>query len=127
MRIDVSLAHALLFWGIVPVLWGCLFLKGVRCALVVAVIVGLGIGHVVVSQSGLGDLFFHLGTFSLALLIPYCFLRSQKALSRNSVDATPFSENKKPKCWRFMRPLFTKKANGLTSWNDFKIGSLWFR
>jgi diguanylate cyclase (GGDEF)-like protein len=82
MRIDVSLAHALLFWGIVPVLWGCLFLKGVRCALVVAVIVGLGIGHVVVSQSGLGDLFFHLGTFSLALLIPYCFLRSQKALSR---------------------------------------------
>lgn len=82
MRIDVSFVHALLFWGIVPVLWGCIYFKGIRCVLVATVFVGLGIVHAVAGQGGAGDLLLHVGTYGLALLVPYCFLRSQRALSR---------------------------------------------
>ena len=83
MRIDATLAHALLFWGIVPVLWGCLFFKGARCYLVVGVFTALTVVHGATGAGGGGDLLFHLGTTALALLVPYCFLRSQRALSRD--------------------------------------------
>ena len=80
IRIETPFAHALLFWGIVPILWGCLYFNDVRCAFFAAVFAVLAVAHVATGGGGAGDLIFHLGGYALALLVPYFFLRSQRAL-----------------------------------------------
>lgn len=82
IRVDVSLVHAFLFWGVVPVLWGCLFFKDGRCAIVAAAFAALAVAHVVAGSTGGVDLVFHLSTYALALLVPFVFLRAQRVLAR---------------------------------------------
>lgn len=82
IRIETPFAHALLFWGILPVLWGCIFFNDARCFIVAAVLTVLAVAHVWAGGGGWGDLIFHVGTYVLSMLVPYFFMRSQRILSR---------------------------------------------
>jgi diguanylate cyclase (GGDEF)-like protein len=82
--IDVRLFHALLFWGLIPVLWGCILFNDARCFFLVVGVSVLAVVHVVVGGTGAADLLFHLGTTTLAMLVPFFFLRTQHALALES-------------------------------------------
>lgn len=79
--ISVSLIHALLFWGVVPVLWGCILFNDARCSFLVLGIAALAVVHVATGATGAGDLLFHLGTYALAMLVPFFYLRAQRLLA----------------------------------------------
>lgn len=82
-RIDASVAHALLFWGILPVMWACYHFKDARGSLVAGGVAMLALAHVLGGGGGAGDLIFHWGTYALAACVPYFFMRSQRALGRD--------------------------------------------
>lgn len=83
MSIEGALAHVVLTWGVVPVLWGCLYLKPGRCLWLVFVFAGAASVHSFSYPSGPWlDLLLHWGTYGLAVLVPFFFVRAQKALAR---------------------------------------------
>jgi diguanylate cyclase (GGDEF)-like protein len=113
MRIDVSVAHALLFWGIVPLLWGCIFFNDARCFIVAVVFAVLAVVHVVTGPGGAGDLLFHWGTYAMALLVPLFFLRSQKSLSREFGKRHAAMEEQKAKVLETHQAVIREKGERL--------------
>ncbi len=82
IRFDISLAHALLFWGVVPVLWGCLLIQNGKCYLTAVLLAVLALAHAATQSRGGVDLVFHWGVYGAAILVPVFFRRAQRALSR---------------------------------------------
>lgn len=82
IRFDVSLTHALLFWGVIPILWGCILIAGTRCYLTAVVLAVLAVAHAATHSGGGIDVIVHWGVYGIALLVPVFFLRAQRALAR---------------------------------------------
>jgi hypothetical protein len=77
-----ELAHALLFWGTVPVLWVSIHWRDARGFLIAAVFGVFAVFHAWGDAGALWDLAFHGGTLGLAALVPFYFRRYQSGLER---------------------------------------------
>ncbi|HMX42521.1 MAG TPA: GGDEF domain-containing protein [Elusimicrobiota bacterium] len=77
-----ELAHALLFWGAVPVLWVSIHWRDARGFLIAAVFGVFAVFHAWGDAGALWDLAFHGGTLGLAALVPFYFRRYQSGLER---------------------------------------------
>ncbi len=82
MRLDYAVVHALLFWGTIPVLWGCVRFRDARCFLLAGVFGLLSVLHSAGGPAGAWDLTMHLAAYGLAVLVPLYFRRSQILLER---------------------------------------------
>jgi len=82
MRIDIGLTHALLFWGTVPVLWGCVLYRDARCFFVAGVFSFLAVMHASLGGGGAVDLAIHLAAYGAGVLVPLFFRRAQTHIER---------------------------------------------
>lgn len=82
MRIDIGLTHALLFWGTVPVLWGCVLYRDARCFFVAGVFSFLAVMHAAMGGGGAVDLAIHLTAYGAGVLVPLYFRRAQSQVER---------------------------------------------
>jgi hypothetical protein len=73
------------------------------------------------------DLLLHWGTYGLAVLVPFFFVRAQKALAREFAKKQAALHDQRTKfSWRTTRST-GRKAIARNSWNACKIGLRWFR
>ncbi|MBL0059505.1 MAG: GGDEF domain-containing protein [Elusimicrobia bacterium] len=111
MRIDFDLAHALLFWGTVPVLWGCILFSDARCFFFGGIFGVLAVLHSATGLGGAVDLALHLGTYGLAVMVPLYFRRSQSALERDFTRRRSALQEQKTKVLHKHESVLREKAD----------------